>query len=752
MSKLPYLEAIMRESLRLHPTASSFAVTPKKDVLEPIILGGKYHIPKNTNILCLLDQIGRDPAAWGPNAEEFKPERMYGENFKNIPQNGWKVFGNGARSCIGRPFAWQEALLALALVVQNFNLRFDEPYELQIKETLTIKPDHFFMRATLRDGINPVHLEQKLFSSPGEEHATTKASARTIAQPVESTKPMTILYGSNSGTCEGLSQNLAGTAAAHGFSATVQNLDAATDQFPTDQPVVIITSSYEGQPPDNAAVFIEWLKRAEAAKFQGSQYAVFGCGHHDWVATYQKVPKLVDAELAEKGATRIAGPGESDVALGNVFDDFDQWQDNVFWPALLGSHHMENATIQGLEMELSSSARATHLRHPVQDALVLRNKLLTPTGVPEKRVTSFKLPTNLTYEAGDYLALLPVNDMRAVSRVLKHFHLPWDTVMTLKKGAHTTIPTETEIPVSSVLASYVELSTPATRKNLAAIAQYTEDDEVKASLSEWEPRSGETPSVLDILECHPDIQLPFSVYLSMLIPMRVRLYSISSSPLHDPTVASITYSLATDTENHLGVATHYLKNLEVGSTAQLTIKKSAQAFHIPIDPKTPIIMIGAGSGLAPFRGFIEQRAIQMTTTSSSGRNPKDEFGEAVLFLGCRHPDQDRIYTDELTEWEKLGAVKVCYAYSRAPERSEGCKYVQDRLLRERETVLRLFEGGAMSYICGSAALGEGVKQVVRKVTLENAERVTGKSGMTAEDSAAWWQGLSGERYAVDVFD
>jgi cytochrome P450/NADPH-cytochrome P450 reductase len=221
MSKLPYIEAVLRESLRLSPTAPAFSVTPLGKEPE-IIGGGKYLIPAGQSIACFLPAAGRDTSVFGADADEFRPERMLGDYFTKLPRNAWKPFGNGARGCIGRPFAWQEAILALSLILQNFNLRMDDStYQLKIKQTLTIKPDGFQMRATLRDGIDPIGLEKKMFSGVLASEKSDRLRPTATVAP-SSGKPMTILYGSNSGTCEGLAQTLAGAAGAHGYKAVVK--------------------------------------------------------------------------------------------------------------------------------------------------------------------------------------------------------------------------------------------------------------------------------------------------------------------------------------------------------------------------------------------------------------------------------------------------------------------------------------------------------------------------------------------------
>ena len=252
-----------------------------------------------------------------------------------------------------------------------------------------------------------------------------------------------------------------------------------------------------------------------------------------------------------------------------------------------------------------------------------------------------------------------------------------------------------------------------------------------------------SPSILDVLEAYPNITLPFGVFLSMLNPMRIRQYSISSSPLQDPTIASITYSVADADSIHLGVATNYLKRLQAGAITHVTVKKSHTSFHLPLDDSTPITMVCAGTGLAPFRGFLQERVAKIEAG-------KTGLGKALLFFGCRSPRADRLFADELDKWEKLGAVKVYYAFSKATKESEGCKYVQDRLWREREETSDLFNQGGRAYICGSAAVGKAVADKVAGMRMEGAER-KGLS-TTYEEALKWWDGLRGERYAVDVFD
>ena len=194
-----------------------------------------------------------------------------------------KPFGNGSRSCIGRDFAWEEAKLATAMLLQVFNFRFDDPgYKLSVQETLTIKPKDLFMHAALREGYESTCLEKMLCGDKRYDPSNTTRAAKQINDDQHVVRrPIAIFYGSNMGTCESLARTIAHTSASHGYEAIVRSLDDATMKLPSDQPVLLITSSYEGEPPDNAHRFVTWLEGINGAPLEGVRYAVFGCGNRE---------------------------------------------------------------------------------------------------------------------------------------------------------------------------------------------------------------------------------------------------------------------------------------------------------------------------------------------------------------------------------------------------------------------------------------------------------------------------------------
>jgi cytochrome P450 / NADPH-cytochrome P450 reductase len=235
--------------------------------------------------------------------------------------------------------------------------------------------------------------------------------------------------------------------------------------------------------------------------------------------------------------------------------------------------------------------------------------------------------------------------------------------------------------VFTLLSGYVELSQPATTRDVRVLLETQASEETRKALQTLQSSHSELVvakrlSLLDILEEHPDLQISFGAFLSMLPTMRVRQYSISSSPLWNARHVTLTVSVLQASpisgrkEPFLGVASNFLASLRPGDKVQMAVRPSNAAFHLPQDPKTPLVLFAAGSGIAPMRGFLEERALQ----KKAGR----EVGEALLFFGCRNPKEDYLYSDsDLREWEELGVVKVRPAFSRAAEESLGCKYVQE---------------------------------------------------------------------------
>ncbi|KAK0701590.1 cytochrome P450 [Lasiosphaeria miniovina] len=781
MNKLPYLSAVLRETLRLNPTIPIISLRARKDD----VIGGKYAISKDQIVLAFLAKTHLDPRVFGETASEFDPERMLDASFerrnKEFPDN-WKPFGNGMRACIGRAFAWQEPLLVMAMLLQSFNFVLHDPdYVLQIKQTLTIKPKGFHMRAVIRNGLTPTELEHRLSGQAAtidSESAASRAEANNGDRGgarQEALKPLSIYYGSNSGTCESLAQRLAADAPSHGFAVTgVDALDAANQNLAKDQPVVIITASYEGLPPSNAALFCGWLASLEGSELDGLSYAVYGCGHHDRTQTFHRVPKLVDTTIRARGGSRILGV-------------------DVFWPAMRVKYgaaetahgeathgeatygeatHGEGQLASALPVHFSAP-RSSTLRQDVREAAVVSTKTLTGPGGAPKRYLEIQMPDGMAYRAGDYLAVLPVNLKESIDRALQQFQLARDAYITIEADRQTTVPTNSSVPVYDLRGYYVELAQPATKRGIPALHEAALHEAAKQQLQALagplytSETAAKRVSILDLLHWFPSVDLSFSSVLALLLPMRVRQYSISSSPLWDAQRTTLTYSVLeepalADPQNrqHVGVASSYLASLAPGDKMRVSVRLSHTAFHLPSDvDKTPTVCICAGAGIAPFRGFMQERAVQV----AAGRN----LAPALLFFGCRGPSSDDLYRDELDKWQAMGAVDVRRAYSRvnlgdgsgsAVGEACRCRYVDDRLWHDRVDLMELWDRGAKVFVCGSRGMGERVKKVfVKMLSLERQDQIPGDAGSgpgSSQEQRAlkWFESIRNERYATEVFD
>jgi cytochrome P450/NADPH-cytochrome P450 reductase len=253
--------------------------------------------------------------------------------------------------------------------------------------------------------------------------------------------------------------------------------------------------------------------------------------------------------------------------------------------------------------------------------------------------------------------------------------------------------------------------------------------------------------------------------LAMLPTIRPRLYSISSSPLASPTRCAITWSLVDHAPPQglplasptPGLCSHFLASRTstagaVSSELSVAIKRGQKRFRPPADSvATPVIMICAGSGIAPFRAFIQHRASLIQRQDSKSRT---QLAPALLFFGGRSPAHVP-YAEELAAWEVSGAVThVLFAFSRDQDKAAaGCRYVQDRVWAERSAVMQLWNKGGSIYVCGSQAMSEGLKETMKKIWID-AEIAKGLDNATVpakEDAEAWFMQARKDRYAVDVF-
>ncbi|NQU38300.1 MAG: cytochrome P450, partial [Actinobacteria bacterium] len=471
--KLKYLLQAMKESLRLWPSGPGFGVRP----LEDTVLGGKYQVKKGQAISILTPTVHRNPDIY-PDPENFNPDHFEAAKEAERPAWAYLPFGSGQRACIGRHFSFFEAQLLLGMILQRFKLIDSFDYELEIKDFFSIKPENFRMTVEAREGREDAILATAAAGTTAPQEAESKVAAKpkpsvpAYAQGNE----LFVLFGSNLGTAEKIANEIAEDGTSRGFEVTLGALDEYVDKLPQDATVIITTSSYNGNPPDNGVKFHEWLQSGLAADaLSGIKYTVFGCGDRVWASTFQKVPAEVDELLSAAGAQRVAERG-----VGDADDDFDgmyrAWYSEL-WNQVgdaLGLARQIEVVNEANKYEVESTGIRLHAPFfstlKAEPFKILENReLLTRVAQdgPIARSTrhiEFALPEGVSYRTGDHIALLPRNSAETIARAAAIAELDVDEVITVRPNTTSSshLPLDTPFVVSELLAGRVELQEPVT--------------------------------------------------------------------------------------------------------------------------------------------------------------------------------------------------------------------------------------------------------------------------------------------------
>ncbi|HMC17507.1 MAG TPA: cytochrome P450, partial [Albitalea sp.] len=701
MADMSLLPAAIEEMLRFSPPVTQFRRTAAVDTElngRPIKAGDK--------VLICFAAANRDEAVFD-RPDEFDITR------KPMPHLS---FGGGTHFCLGANLARLEArVLFTELLTRLPDIEVNGPV-VRARSSFVNGLLHLPVKFTPASPRGRATRQPAAgLPNPADAHPAIAAAAGAV--PAHGTS-MLVLYGSNFGTAEDVARKLADDAKGYGFTVNVAELDEYAGQLPEEGCVLIVCATYNGTPPDNARKFVQWVEDSEEplAKLR---YSVFGCGNSDWAATFQEVPRRIDRALSRRGAMRVHAQGE-----GDAKDDFDgrfeAWVQPM-WEKLASELGIELAA-PAAEPLFSVEVLKRERVSPFVDSLgarpmpVAQNRELRSReggGVGSTRHIEFDLPEGVRYMAGDHLGVVPHNARALVERAAARLGFEQDATIriTARSDRKTFLPVGERITLSTLLADYVELQHVATRAQVRTLAAHSRCPFTKMNLealaADASAGGGEglyrsevlakRRSVLDLLEQFPAAKLPLELYLEMLPPLSPRYYSISSSSLKSERRCSITVGAVSGPAKSgrgefAGVCSNYLAGQGPGAVLYAFVKDTKSAFRLPPDPRTPIIMVGPGTGLAPFRGFLQERA----ELRAAGR----EVGPSMLFFGCRHPQQDYIYRDELEEFARSGVAELHVAFSRLQDRKV---YVQDLLREQRERVWALLQRGAVVYVCGDAS-------------------------------------------------
>ncbi|MHC5068008.1 MAG: diflavin oxidoreductase, partial [Planctomycetota bacterium] len=541
-----------------------------------------------------------------------------------------------------------------------------------------------------------------------ETVATAQAGA------VVEQRPLLILYGTQTGNAENVANEIAQVAKANGLLPQVVDMDeSSVEQMAAAERLLIVCSTYgEGEQPDNAQLLWEAISADSAPSMSGVHYSVLALGDTNY-DLFCEAGKMWDGRLAELGAARIWDRLDCDV-------DFEaaarEWIDSV---VPLIATKGGTTTAGGSAVSVATKKPKPQWTRTNPYPATLKTKRVLSGEGSGKEIVHYEIDlgtSNLEYEPGDALNVFPTNEPTYVQAILDRLQCSGDEV--------ETFGSDERLPLRQILTDKLEIRT-VTRDLLATVAERSGDLDLNRLLEADDSKVIDDylwgKDVLDLLSKFGAIPLSAAEFIRLCKPIQARAYSISSSPrVHENevhlTVASVRYD-GDDGREHKGVCSTYLADLlDVDGTVPVYFSVSKH-FRVPADHATPAIMVGPGTGIAPFRAFLEERE----ATGAAGAN--------WLFFGDRTAASDFIYRDELEGMQERGVLtRLDLAWSR--DQADKV-YVQDKMRSNGAELWAWLEKGAYFYVCGDAyRMAKDVDQALHDIVAEHG-------GKSVSDAVAY---------------
>jgi sulfite reductase (NADPH) flavoprotein alpha-component len=505
-------------------------------------------------------------------------------------------------------------------------------------------------------------------------HTHSRQNAGAVSSTT--TRTINILYGSQTGTAESVANDAAVMAKAHGLKAVVNSMDAVDSAaFVNMDTVLIVTSTYgEGEMPDNAQMLWEAVSADTMPRLEKLQYSVLALGDSSYDLFCQAGIDW-DNRLAELGASRFYERVDCDV---DYEAPAESWMRSVI-PQLSGSAVNED--------DENTIAAPQYSRKNPFPASLLVNRLLTDEN-SSKETRHYEISiagSDLSYEAGDALCVLPTNCPELVGNIIQSIGCKGDELE----------PVNGEVTrLQDALRTQFEIKTPS-KELVQEIATRSGNQELNGILNTGDKDQLANylwgRDILDLLRQNPDVEFTAAEFLALLKPLQHRAYSISSSGKMYPetvhlTVASVRYN--SHDRDHKGVCSTFLADLVDEKTEVRCFFTANKVFRVPDNDSLPMIMVGPGTGIAPFRAFLQERQYRKA------------IGKNWLFFGDRNSATDFIYRDELLSLQQDGVLsRLDLAFSRDQDEKI---YVQDRMREYGAELFTWLEEGGYFFVCGDA--------------------------------------------------